>query len=68
MPKLLHANVPPGVFGLAAFAAVISGIVAYASTWFLMRYFRSHEDWALNPFGYYCIGIGAVCLGVLLLA
>ena len=68
VPKLLHAGVAPGVFGLAAFAAVISGLVAYASTWFLMRYFRSHEDWALNPFGYYCIGIGAVCLGLLFLA
>jgi undecaprenyl-diphosphatase len=46
MPKLLHASVAPGVFQLAAIAAVVSGVVAWLSTWFLMRYFRSHEDWA----------------------
>ena len=56
---LLGSAVPPGTFGLAAMAAVVAGIVAYATTWFLMRYFRSHDDWALNPFAYYCIAVGA---------
>ena len=62
VPKLLHASVAPGVFQLAAIAAVVSGIVAWLSTWFLMRYFRRNEDWALNPFGFYCIvaGLGSV--------
>lgn len=59
VPKLLHATVAPGVFTLAAGAAVIAGITAYLSTMFLMRYFRRNEDWALNPFGYYCIVLGA---------
>lgn len=59
VPKLLHATVAPGVFTLAAGAAVIAGITAYLSTMFLMRYFRRNEDWALNPFGYYCIILGA---------
>lgn len=59
VPKLLHATVAPGVFTLAAGAAVIAGITAYLSTMFLMRYFRRNEDWALNPFGYYCIALGA---------
>ncbi len=59
VPKLLHATVAPGVFTLAAGAAVIAGITAYLSTVFLMRYFRRNEDWALNPFGYYCIVLGA---------
>ncbi len=62
MPKLLHATVAPGVFPLAAAAALVAGITAYLSTAFLMRYFRRNEEWALNPFGYYCIllGIGAI--------
>jgi undecaprenyl-diphosphatase len=68
VPKLLHASVAPGVFGLAAMAAVVSGITAWLSTWFLMRYFRSHDEWALNPFGYYCIVVGVAALGYLYLA
>ena len=63
----MHAHVEPGVFGLAAFAAVISGITAWLSTWFLMRYFRSNEDWALSPFAAYCIVAGLGSLGILLL-
>ncbi len=68
VPHLLHESVPPGTFGLAAVAAVLAGITAYASTWFLMRYFRQHDAWALNPFAYYCFVIGAGSLLVLLVA
>ena len=58
LPRLLHADVAPGVFTTASIAAVVAGITAWLSTWFLMRYFKSHDDWALNPFGYYCILLG----------
>ncbi len=68
VPKLLHAGVEPGMFTLSVVAAVISGITAWISTWFLMRYFRGHDSWALAPFAYYCFLFGGVCLGVLLLA
>jgi undecaprenyl-diphosphatase len=68
VPHLLHESVPPGTLGLAAVAAVLAGITAYASTWFLMRYFRQHDAWALNPFAYYCFVIGAGSLLVLLVA
>ena len=67
VPKLLHEQVPPGTFILAAVAAVISGITAWCSTWFLMRYFRSHDDWALSPFAAYCIVAGLGSLAVLAL-
>jgi undecaprenyl-diphosphatase len=66
VPKLLHATVAPGMFGLAFLAAVLSGITAWLSTWFLMRYFRHHDEWALNPFAYYCIAAGAISLVYLL--
>ncbi len=56
---LLAETIAPGVFQLALAAAIVAGIVAYVSTWFLMRYFRNHDDWALNPFAYYCIVAGA---------
>ena len=67
VPKLLHANVPAGVFELSALAAVVAGVTAFASTAFLMRYFRQHDAWALNPFAYYCLVAGAGSLALLLL-
>ena len=64
---LFGAIVPPGTFQLAAISAVLAGIVAFLSTAFLMRYFRNHDKWALNPFAYYCIlfgGASALWLGL----
>jgi undecaprenyl-diphosphatase len=66
VPKLLHASMPPGVFRLSAVAAVVAGVTAFASTAFLMRYFRQHDAWALNPFAYYCFVAGAGSLILLL--
>jgi len=68
VPKLLHESVPAGVLELSVVAAIVSGVTALLSTWFLMRYFRQHDQMALNPFAYYCMLAGAVSLGVLLLA
>jgi undecaprenyl-diphosphatase len=59
VPKLLHANVAAGTFQLAVIAALVAGAVAFASTAFLTRYFRDHDNWALNPFAYYCLAAGA---------
>jgi len=67
VPKLLHASIPAGTFGVAAIAAIVAGITAFASTAFLMRYFRTHDSMALNPFAYYCLVIGVGSLGLLLL-
>jgi undecaprenyl-diphosphatase len=41
---------------------VLAGGVAYASTAFLMRWFKGHELQALRPFAYYCLAVGAVGL------
>ncbi|HQT75582.1 MAG TPA: undecaprenyl-diphosphate phosphatase [Rhodopila sp.] len=67
VPKLMHAQVPAGVLSLSLIAAVVAGITALLSTIFLMRYFRQHDSWALNPFAYYCVAAGVVSLGVLFL-
>jgi undecaprenyl-diphosphatase len=67
VPKLLRAEIPSGVFSLAAVAAVVAGITAFLSTWFLVRYFRSHDSWALNPFAYYCFAAGCGSLALLVL-
>jgi undecaprenyl-diphosphatase len=67
VPKLMHEQVPHGVLVTSAIAAVVAGITALLSTAFLMRYFRKHDSWALNPFAYYCLVAGAASLGVLFL-
>src|SRR5690242_18646582 len=66
VPKLMHASVAPGVLQLAILAAVVAGVTAFASTAFLMRYFRNNDRWALNPFAYYCFVVGAGSLLLLL--
>ena len=62
VPHLLHESVPDGVFQLSAIAAVVAGITAYLSTWFLMSYFRQNDSWALTPFAIYCFvaGLGSL--------
>ena len=68
VPKLRHAGMALAgdVAGLSVLAAVVAGVTAYASTAFLMRYFRGNDRWALNPFAYYCFAAGAGSLAVLL--
>ncbi len=68
VPKLMHEHVPQGILLMSAIAAVVAGITAFLSTAFLMRYFRQHDSWALNPFAYYCLLAGVISLGVLVLA
>jgi undecaprenyl-diphosphatase len=36
-------KLPPGSYGSLAVATIISGIVGYASIWFLLRYLRTHS-------------------------
>jgi undecaprenyl-diphosphatase len=67
IPKLLHAHELHALFGVSLLAAVVAGVVAYASTAFLMRYFRDHEAWALLPFAWYCGVAGSVSFVLLLL-
>jgi undecaprenyl-diphosphatase len=64
-PKLLRQGATLG--GVAVLSGVVAGLVAYASTAFLMRYFRGHELEALNPFAYYCWAAGAISLALLAL-
>jgi undecaprenyl-diphosphatase len=67
VPKLLA--LPGGGFsGLAVVAGILAGITAYASTAFLMHYFRRHDfDEALVPFAIYCWVAGAGAVAALIL-
>lgn len=65
VPKLRHVPAAHATLGIAVAAAVVAGIVAWLSTAFLMRYFRQHDDWALDPFGYYCLVAGIAAMALL---
>ena len=61
VPQLFASGVPLGEY---LGGAVLSGIAAYASARFLLRYFRSGR---LDPYGWYCIGAGLVSFALLTL-
>jgi undecaprenyl-diphosphatase len=58
LPKLLHA---PDQLADAVLGGVLTGIAAYLSVRFLMRYFEGKGR--LAAFGLYCVIAGAFCLG-----
>ena len=59
VPQLVTSRVPLAEY---VAAAVLSGIAAYASARFLLRYFRSGR---LDPYGWYCIAAGLISLALL---
>jgi len=67
-PKLLkhgagaaHAGFDPhNMLHMAVFAGIIAGVAAFISLWAIMRWFKTHEFKAFDPFAYYCIGAGAL--------
>ncbi len=61
VPQLFAGGVPVGEYLIAA---VLSGIAAYVSARFLLRYFRSGR---LDPYGWYCIAAGLVAFALLAL-
>jgi undecaprenyl-diphosphatase len=61
VPQLFSSDVPLGQY---VAGAVLSGLAAYASARFLLRYFRSGR---LDPYGWYCIAAGLVSLALLAL-
>jgi undecaprenyl-diphosphatase len=67
IPKLLRAHAEIGGAGFSGgvlwLAGLAAGVTAYASTAFLMRYFRRREENpALDPFAYYCWAAGVLAL------
>jgi undecaprenyl-diphosphatase len=64
VPKLLRPELRPEL-GVAALGGIVAALVAFASTAFLMRYFKNNEVNALIPFGIYCslLGVAGLIVG-----
>ena len=60
--KEAAVKLPHGSYGSLAVATIVSGVVGYASIWFLLRYLRTHST-AL--FIVYRVIVGGVILGAL---
>lgn len=59
VPKVIKAH-DTHILTYGVVGGILAGIVAYLSTAFLMKYFKTHEVRAFRPFAYYCIGIGVI--------
>lgn len=59
VPKMMKAHATHMMtFGLVG--GILAGIVAFLSTAFLMKYFKTHEVRAFRPFAYYCMAVGLI--------
>jgi undecaprenyl-diphosphatase len=59
VPKAIHAHATQMLhFGLIG--GLLTGILAFLSTFFLMRYFKGDVTNSLRPFAVYCLVVGAV--------
>ena len=61
VPKLLQPAARESL-GPAVIGGVVAGVLAYASTALLMRYFKQQEVNALLPFSAYCVLLGLAAL------
>lgn len=59
VPKAVHAH-NTAMLHAGLYGGLLTGIIAFLSTFFLMRYFRQSEVRALRPFGWYCIVVGVI--------
>ena len=65
-PQLIREDIH--ITGVLVGAGIVAGVVAFGSTWVLMRYFKRNDFHALNPFAYYCWAFGAVAVVLLTVA
>jgi len=63
VPKLVKSG--GHVTSIALIGGVVAGVTAFIATAMLMRWMKSHEFKALDPFAYYCVGFGALSLVLL---
>jgi undecaprenyl-diphosphatase len=60
--KEAFTKLPQGSYGALAVATIVSGVVGYASIWFLLRYLRTHST---SLFIVYRVIVGGAILAAL---
>jgi undecaprenyl-diphosphatase len=63
LKEAIH-KLPPGSYGSLAVATVVSGVVGYASIWFLLRYLRTHSTGVFIGYRVIVGGLILVALGM----
>jgi undecaprenyl-diphosphatase len=63
VPKLLKSG--EHITSVALIGGVVAGVTAFIAIAVLMRWMKSHEFKALDPFAYYCVGFGVVSLALI---
>jgi undecaprenyl-diphosphatase len=63
VPKLVKSG--EHITSVALIGGAVAGVTAFIAVALLMRWMKSHEFKALDPFAYYCVGFGAVSLVLL---
>jgi undecaprenyl-diphosphatase len=59
VPKAVHSH-NTAMLHAGLYGGLLTGVIAFLSTFFLMRYFRQSEVRALRPFAWYCIIAGVI--------
>jgi undecaprenyl-diphosphatase len=59
VPKAVHSH-NTAMLHAGLLGGILTGVIAFLSTFFLMRYFRQSEVRALRPFAWYCIIAGVI--------
>ena len=63
--QMRHMTISHDVMFQCVIGAVVAGVTALICSLLMLRFFRNHDEWALKPFGIYCIAAGLLA-GVLI--
>ena len=63
--QMRHMTIAHDVMFQCVVGAIAAGITALICSLLMLRFFRNHDEWALKPFGIYCIAAGLLA-GVLI--
>ncbi|MEN3175551.1 undecaprenyl-diphosphate phosphatase [Gluconobacter sp. OJA] len=63
--QMRHMTISHDVMFQCVVGAIAAGITALICSLLMLRFFRNHDEWALKPFGIYCIAAGLLA-GVLI--
>ncbi|QDH16154.1 undecaprenyl-diphosphate phosphatase [Swingsia samuiensis] len=64
--QIRHMTISHDMLLQSILGAILAGITAWVCSILMLRFFRNHDQWALKPFGIYCM-IAGVAAGILII-